>query len=113
MAKGSLEVVKGTLELIVLTTLGRGEAMHGFEILDWLREATEDELVVEEGSLYPALHRMEKRGWISGEWAVSSKGRRARYYRISGEGRRALAQEKETWRRYTRAVAQVAEAAGG
>jgi transcriptional regulator len=113
MAEGSLELLKGTLELIVLTALGRGEPMHGFEILDWVREATDDELVVEEGSLYPALHRMEKRGWIAGEWAISSKGRRARYYRIGAEGRRALAREQETWRRYVNAVSQVAEAAGG
>ena len=112
MADGSLEVIKGTLDLIVLTALARGESVHGFAILDWLRETTDDELVVEEGALYPALHRMERRGWIAGEWAVSSKGRRAKYYRITKAGSEALAREHESWSRYTTAVARVARAAG-
>jgi PadR family transcriptional regulator PadR len=108
----SLEVLKGTLELIVLTTLAAGEPMHGFGVLDWIRDATEDDLVVEEGALYPALHRMERRGWIAGEWAVSKKGRRAKYYRITDGGREALERERARWGRYTTAVAKVARAAG-
>lgn len=111
MADGSLEVLKGTLDLIVLTTLSRGEPMHGFAIVDWIRDTTADDLVVEEGALYPALHRMEQRKWIVGEWGVSSKGRRAKYYRITEAGRAALEREHATWSRYTAAVASVAEAA--
>jgi len=81
--------------------------MHGFQILEWLHRATREELQVEEGALYPALHRMEKRGWLAARWATSERGRRAKYYRLTAAGRRALAQEEERWARYVTAVARI------
>jgi transcriptional regulator len=105
----TLSVLAGTLELLVMQTLAAGE-LHGFEILDALRKATDNELVVEEGALYPALHRMEKRGWLGADWAVSEKGRRAKYYRLTAKGRRALASAQAEWQRYVRVVAKVSGA---
>lgn len=98
-----VDLVQGTLELLVLKTLSRGEAMHGFEVLRWLKDATEGALLVEEGALYPALHRMEKRGLLEGEWGISEKGRRAKYYSLTSAGRAQLAQEEAAWTRYLRA----------
>jgi transcriptional regulator len=97
----------GTLELLILKTLGAGSEMHGFAILEWIRESTDEELMVEDGALYYALHRMEARNWLESDWGVSEKGRRARYYRISAEGRRALAREERQWARYVEAVAKI------
>jgi PadR family transcriptional regulator PadR len=99
--------VQGTLELLVLKTLGAGSEMHGFAILDWILRSTDDELVVEDGALYHALHRMEARGWLDSDWGVSEKGRRARYYRLSAEGKKALAEEETRWTRYVEAVAKI------
>ncbi len=82
--------------------------MHGFEVLEWIRNTTSGELVIEEGALYPALHRMEKRGWLVADWAVSPKGRRAKYYRLTKKGHAALAREEAKWGRYVEAVAKVA-----
>ena len=98
-----VDLVQGTLELLVLKTLSRGEAMHGFEVLRWLRDTTEGALLVEEGALYPALHRMERRGWIAGEWGVSEKGRRAKYYALTPAGSTELEREEAQWLRYLRA----------
>ncbi|HUG40332.1 MAG TPA: PadR family transcriptional regulator [Longimicrobiales bacterium] len=106
----AIDVVSGTLELLVLKTLSRGEALHGFEILRWLRDTTGGALVIEEGALYPALHRMERRGWLQAEWGVSEKGRRAKYYGITAEGRAGLAREEGRWTRYVRAWDQIARA---
>ena len=104
-----MNVLAGTLELLVLQTLGGGQtALHGFEILDAIRRATEDALVVEEGALYPALHRMERREWLAADWAVSEKGRRAKYYRLTAKGRRALTRAQTEWEEYVAAVAKVA-----
>lgn len=103
----SIGVVQGTLELLVLRTLGAESPMHGFAILDWIRATTDDELVVEDGALYPALRRMEKRGWLESDWGVSEKGRRARYYTLTPSGERALAEEGARWERYVRAVAKL------
>ncbi len=103
-----MNLLAGTLELLLLQTLGGRGELHGFEILDAIREATQDELVVEEGALYPALHRLERRGWVSGDWAVSERGRRAKYYRLSAAGRRALTKAQDDWQRYVAAVAKVA-----
>ena len=101
-------VVKGTLELLVLETLATGRPMHGFEILDWIHSSTDDDLLVEEGALYPALHRMEKRGWLSSRWDVSDKGRRAKYYALTSDGRVAAADQAGRWARYVSAVAKLA-----
>lgn len=108
----SLGVVQGTLELLVLRTLAAGAPMHGFAILDWIREATDETLIVEDGALYPALRRMEKRGWLESEWGVSEKGRRARYYRLTPKGKGALSREDARWERYVTAVAKLGRAGG-
>jgi PadR family transcriptional regulator PadR len=112
MKKDSLGVVQGTLELLVLRTLSAGAPMHGFAILDWIRKATDETLIVEDGALYPALRRMEKRGWLESEWGVSEKGRRARYYRLTPRGERALTEEGARWERYVAAVAKLGRAGG-
>ena len=85
--------------------------MHGFRVLQWIEESSDGELLVEEGALYPALHRMEKRGWLDAEWSVSEKGRRAKYYQVSSAGRAALARETRSWERYVDAVGRVARGA--
>jgi PadR family transcriptional regulator PadR len=103
-----LAVVHGTLELLVLKTLASGDALHGFAILDFIRRVTEDQLVLEEGALYPALHRMERRGWLLSDWGVSEKGRRAKYYRLSKVGKAALEEEERRWTAYVEAVARIA-----
>jgi len=102
-------VVKGTLELLVLKTLSTEAPKHGFEILEWIHSSTDEELLVEEGALYPALHRMEERGWLEAEWAVSEKGRRAKYYSLTDAGREAAREEQKRWTRYVSAVARLAE----
>ena len=107
MSNPPLNPVSGTLELLVLRTLGAGREMHGFAILEWIKTATEEELIVEDGALYHALHRMERKGWIASEWGISEKGRRARYYTISKGGARMLAEEEERWSRYVEAVAKI------
>ena len=113
MTDESLQVLKGTLEYLVLKTLSGEGSLHGFEILDWIRDATDEAILVEEGALYPTLHRMERRGWIDGEWGVSPKGRRARYYRLTKRGRKALATKESGWNSYVTAVAKIAARAEG
>lgn len=103
-----LAVLQGTLELLVLKTLSGGRELHGFAILDWIRERTQDDLVVEDGALYHALRRMEERGWLDSSWGVSEKGRRARYYTLTATGEGALAREEDRWERYVEAVAKIA-----
>lgn len=97
----------GTLELLVLKTLGAGSEMHGFAILEWILKSTGEQLLVEDGALYHALHRMEARGWLESDWGISEKGRKAKYYRLSAEGMRALATEEREWARYVEAVAKI------
>lgn len=108
--KNPLTVFQGTLELLVLRTLSAESPLHGFEILEWIRRTTDEELLVEDGALYPALRRMEKRGWLRSDWAISEKGRRARYYELTAAGRRALEKESARWQRYVRAVEKLSQA---
>ncbi len=108
--KNPLTVFQGTLELLVLRTLAAESPLHGFEILDWIRRTTDEELLVEDGALYPALRRMEKRGWLRSDWAISEKGRRARYYELTAAGKKALEKEGTRWQRYVRAVEKLGEA---
>lgn len=108
MTHPPLSPVSGTLELLVLRTLGAGSELHGFSILEWIKNSTRGELIVEDGALYHALHRMERRGWVGSEWGVSEKGRRARYYRITKAGSEVLAKEEGQWSRYVEAVARIA-----
>ncbi|MGD8320172.1 MAG: PadR family transcriptional regulator [Gemmatimonadota bacterium] len=108
MPEDTLAVLKGTLDFLALRTLAGGQELHGFQILDWIHHATGEELQVEEGALYPALHRMEKRGWLAARWGTSDKGRRAKYYRLTAAGRAALEEEEQRWVRYVAAVERVA-----
>jgi transcriptional regulator len=111
MPDPALAILPGTVEFLALSALARGGRMHGFEVLGWVRRTSDGRLLIEEGALYPALHRMEKRRWLVAEWAISEKGRRAKYYTITAEGRRALVQETRGWNEYVAAVARVV--AGG
>jgi PadR family transcriptional regulator PadR len=104
-----LDVRQGTLDLLVLKALSRG-SMHGYDILEWLRRATEDQLRLEDAALYPALHRMEARRLIDAEWGISANNRRARFYRLTPDGRRALREEAASWRQYAALVAKVLSA---
>jgi PadR family transcriptional regulator PadR len=104
------DVLQGTLALLVLKTLARGP-MHGFGITVHIQRVSKEALRVEEGSLYPALHRMEEEGWIAAEWGTSENNRRARYYRLTPAGRKQLAEEQKNWERLTQAVASVLQTA--
>jgi PadR family transcriptional regulator, regulatory protein PadR len=103
MAKDQLQ---GTLDLLILKTLARG-AMHGYAIAQRIQQVSDEVLRVEEGSLYPALHRMEQADWISAEWRMTSTGRRAKYYKLTPAGRKQLACEEQAWGRVAGAVAKV------
>jgi PadR family transcriptional regulator, regulatory protein PadR len=109
MGKTRGELVQGTLDMLVLKTLFRGP-MHGWGIAQFIQQLSEDVLRVEEGSLYPALHRMEIDGWIDSEWGQSENNRRAKYYRLTARGRKALQQEAEHWRGLVQAIDRVMEA---
>ena len=106
MAKPQNDVLQGTLALLVLKSLVRGP-MHGYGITLHIQLISKDVLRVEEGSLYPALHRMEQGGWISAEWGTTENNRRARYYQLTARGRKQLAEEEKNWARLSQAVAQV------
>jgi PadR family transcriptional regulator PadR len=106
MEKSSLDVVRGTLDVLVLKTLSWGP-LHGYAITEIILRQTEEALLVEEGALYPALHRMEAKGWIEAEWGLSDNNRRAKYYRLTPDGRRQLRQEMQTWAHYAEAVNKV------
>jgi len=106
MLKPKNDLLQGTLALLVLKTLARGP-LHGYGITLHIQMVSKDILRVEEGSLYPALHRMEQDGWVSAEWGISENNRRARYYRLSAKGRKQLAEEEKNWERLTQAVAHV------
>jgi transcriptional regulator len=110
MAPTAVDVMQGTLDLLVLKALS-WDAMHGYNILDWLRRATAAELHIEDAALYPALHRMEARGLIASEWGLSENNRRAKFYRLTPAGRRALQAEAASWQRYVAIVARVLSAA--
>lgn len=99
-------LLHGTLDAIILKTLTFG-ARHGYGIARFIEERTGDALQVEEGTLYPALYRMERRGWIDAEWGTSELGRRAKFYRITARGRRHLAGETESWARTARAISNL------
>jgi transcriptional regulator len=99
--------LKGTLDLLVLKVLATEGRMHGFGITLRIEEISDNVLRLEEGSLYPALHRMTQAGWLRSEWGVSESNRRARYYSISAAGRKQLAEETQEWSQLTSAVARV------
>ena len=100
------QLLQGTLELLVLKTLS-WESLNGYAIALWIKEATRDDILIEEGALYPALHRLEKRGLLQGEWGQTENNRKARFYRLTPSGRRELKTQETNWTRYVRAVARV------
>jgi transcriptional regulator len=106
MAQTHHELLHGTLETLILKTVAKG-ARHGYAIARWLEEATGDELQIEDGSLYPALYRLEHRGLIEAEWGTSELGRRAKFYRITPRGKKRLAASTAEWSRFARAVTSV------
>jgi PadR family transcriptional regulator, regulatory protein PadR len=106
LAKPKGDVLQGTLALLVLKTLALAP-MHGYGITLHIQRVSTDVLRVEEGSLYPALHRMEQDGWIGAEWGTSENNRRARYYHLTATGRKQLEEEEKNWVRLTQAVASV------
>jgi transcriptional regulator len=106
MLKPKNDLLQGTLALLVLKTLARGP-LHGYGITLHIQLVSKDFLRVEEGSLYPALHRMEQDGWVSAEWSFSENNRRARYYQLTAKGRKQLAEEEKNWERLIQAVAHV------
>ena len=104
------ELLHGTLDLLVLKTLSWGPR-HGYAVARWLEETTGDALQIEEGSLYPALYRMEKRGWIEAQWGTSELGRKAKIYRLTAAGRAQLRVESARWASFVGAVAKVLQPA--
>lgn len=109
MKRNRTDLMQGTLELMVLKTLSR-EPMHGYGIAQRIHQAVDDLLKVEDGSLYPALYRMEERGWIESEWGVSENNRRAKFYKLTKTGRKQLADQSVNWERVSRALMRVLEA---
>jgi PadR family transcriptional regulator, regulatory protein PadR len=105
-----LDILQGTLDLLILRTLVSGP-MHGWSISERIQQISEDVLHVNQGSLYPALHRLEHQGWIKAEWAISELGRRARFYRLTASGLRQLEMERQNWSRLTTAITRVLELA--
>ncbi|MEP6832579.1 MAG: PadR family transcriptional regulator [Gemmatimonas sp.] len=111
MPTADLDLLRGTFDLILLRALTWGP-MHGLGILRWIESTTENGLQIEEGSLYPALHRLEQKGWLAAEWGISENNRKAKYYRLSAIGRRQLVSELQRWSRYSECV-ELIIAAGG
>ena len=107
--RAQAEVLRGTLDLLVLKSLTLG-ATHGWGIGQWIQDRSEGRLEVNQGSLYPALQRLEHKGWIESDWGPSENNRRARYYRLTRSGRRALGAERASWRSFADAVETVLEA---
>jgi len=101
------DILQGTLALLVLKTLASQGRMHGYAITSHIQRASAELLRVEEGSLYPALHRMEQDGWVKAEWGITEKNRQARFYTLTAGGKKQLAAEQETWARLTEGVSRV------
>jgi transcriptional regulator len=108
MPRNIIDSVQGTLDFLILKTLSWGQ-MHGYAVARWIFDTSGEELQVEEGTLYPALHRLEDRGWVEAEWGVSENNRRAKFYRLTAAGRQELAARAASWSRFTRAVNRVLE----
>ena len=106
MANARTDLMQGTLELLILKTLSR-DSIHGYGIAQRIHEAVDDLLKVEDGSLYPALYRMEERGWISSEWGLSENNRRAKFYKLTRAGRKQLDSESANWERVSQAINRI------
>ena len=109
MTKPKSDLLQGTLDLLILKTLAL-EPMHGWGITQRIQQISDGALVVNQGSLYPALLRLEQRGWIDSEWGVSENNRQAKYYKLTRAGRKQLAEETENWRRLSTAIEQILQA---
>jgi transcriptional regulator len=111
MASPDLDLLRGTLDLLLLKALSWGP-MHGLGVVRWIETTTHQRLMIEEGALYPALHRLEERGWLEAEWGYTDKGRRAKYYQLTAPGRKQLSAETVKWSRYSEAMRLVLNAQG-
>jgi transcriptional regulator len=107
MSSQKNDILQGTLVLLVLKTLDSNRRMHGYAITSHIQQVSADLLRVEEGSLYPALHRMQQQGWLRSEWGVTEKNREARFYSLTAKGRKQLAEEEESWAKLTDGVRRV------
>ena len=103
-------LLRGTLDVLILKAISWGPR-HGYAVAEWIRMVTDDQLLVEEGPLYTALHRLEKKGWLSAEWGYSENNRRAKYYKLTRAGRKQLAEETSNWERLSGAIAKVLQTA--
>ncbi|CAN5859611.1 hypothetical protein BH23GEM5_BH23GEM5_16520 [soil metagenome] len=110
MARDELQLLQGTLDVLVLKTLSWGPR-HGYQIAQWIKDTTDAELQVEDRALYVSLHRMEERGWLEADWALTENNRKAKYYQLTSEGRKQLAVKTDTWARYAAAVFKVLQTA--
>ena len=110
MPTASLGLLQGTLDLVVLRALLHGPR-HGYQVARWVRRTTDGALTVDDGALYTALHRLEKRGWLESEWGATEQNRRAKYYALTDAGREQLSTETRTWKRYAEAMLKVLSAA--
>jgi len=110
MTDGRIELPQGTLDLLILKTVALGP-QHGWAISEWMQQISSDVLQIQQGSLYPALHRLERRGWLKARWGTSENNRRAKYYELTGSGRKQLEAQADSWRKLTIAVDQVLDMA--
>lgn len=110
MPASDLDLLQGTLDLLVLKALTWGPR-HGYAVVQWVRDTTDDDLQIQEGALYTSLHRMEKRGWLVAQWGLSDNNRKAKYYQLTAAGRRQLLRESDRWGRYARAVFKILQTA--
>lgn len=112
MADKPMELLKGTVDVLILKTLSWGPR-HGYGVSRWIRDRTGDAFTLEEGALYPALRRLEKKGWVVAEWGVSETGRDAKFYELTKEGRQRLERKLQEWGRYVEAMGRVLYASEG
>ncbi len=105
MSATTENLLRGTLDMVILKSLTWG-ALHGYAITEWIQAATGGELLIEEGTLYPALHRLEKKGYVEADWGLSDKNRKAKFYQLTPPGKQQLGMETRTWQRYADAIAR-------
>lgn len=112
MSENDLKLLQGTLDVLVLKALSV-DAKHGYAVAEWIRSITDESLQIEDGALYNALHRMEKRRWLESRWGLSENNRRAKFYRLTATGRRQLRDRTSAWNAYADAVSKVLTSEGG
>lgn len=112
MSDDSIPLLQGTLDVLILRALDAGP-LHGYGVVDWVRRVTDQALKIDDGALYTALHRMADRGWLTSEWGVSPKGRRAKFYQLTGAGEAELKRGRAEWQAYSEAMNKVFQAGEG